>query len=931
MHGELVAIDLETTGLDPLTDAIIEVGAVRLRDGVVIEEYATLVNPERPIPATVTHITGIRSDDVATAPPIQTILPAVRAFIGNAPLIGHNVAFDVGFLQQQGIGQTNPRIDTYDLAAVLLPSAPRYNLNSLINQFGITLEHAHRALDDARAAGLLYWELWNRLLKLPFNTLHEINEAAADLSWDTRIVFTSAIDQRRSLGEAFSPNNHRITDIFGVPAPSTGGLHPTDNPTPLDEDQIEQLLTETIAAALPAYEQRPQQVEMLRAVTRAFNTGQHLLVEAGTGTGKSMAYLLPALRWAVQNNERVVISTNTINLQEQLLLSDLPRLRAALGIDFNGAVMKGRGNYLCPARLTAVRSRRPTNIDELRTLSKILVWLLESSSGDRGEINLRGAGEQVTWRRLSADDESCSLERCKTAMEGVCPFYKARRAAEEAHLLIVNHALLVADARSDNHVLPEYRYLIVDEAHHLEEAVTGGQSLRLDEPTLRRRLADLGSPNRGLLGSVLQVVRATAAEKDIARTEPFIETLHDAANFMQTHIGKLFQALQAFAIDTGDGRPLDPSTSIRVTTKLRGRTSFAQIQNAWQTLSEFFEVISDGMNQLTRWLERLKANDRAAYETLISSTAALARYLDEMRSILSSFATTPDPNLIYWLYIGRENDSLALHTAPLHIGGMINDLLWATKETVVLTSATLQTGDTFDYIRERLHTDDFETLTLGSPFDYHQSTLLYVPTDFPDPSERVKYQRAVEQGLIELAAALDGRMMALFTSYTQLRQTAQAITPRLALGNITVYDQSDGSSRQALLDGFRSTERAVLLATRSFWEGVDLPGEQLSALVIVRLPFTVPTDPVFAARSETYSNSFNDYALPDALLRFRQGFGRLIRTQTDRGVVVIFDSRVLTKNYGSSFIAALPDCTTQQGTLQALPEAARKWLESAKV
>jgi DNA polymerase-3 subunit epsilon/ATP-dependent DNA helicase DinG len=247
---------------------------------------------------------------------------------------------------------------------------------------------------------------------------------------------------------------------------------------------------------------------------------------------------------------------------------------------------------------------------------------------------------------------------------------------------------------------------------------------------------------------------------------------------------------------------------------------------------------------------------------------------------------------------------------------------------VVLTSATLRTQDSFDFIRERLYADSAQTLEYDSPFNYRDSTLVYTPNDIPGPTERQEYQQAVERGIIELAAGIDGRVLALFTSYSQLRQTSQAITPRLALGDITVYDQSDGTSRQALLDGFRSTPKAVLLGTKSFWEGIDIPGEALSALVIVRLPFTVPSDPVFAARSDTYTNAFSRYAVPEAILRFRQGFGRLIRSQTDRGVFAVFDSRILTKSYGAEFLEALPDCTMRVGPLASLPEIARDWLTS---
>jgi DNA polymerase-3 subunit epsilon/ATP-dependent DNA helicase DinG len=244
-----------------------------------------------------------------------------------------------------------------------------------------------------------------------------------------------------------------------------------------------------------------------------------------------------------------------------------------------------------------------------------------------------------------------------------------------------------------------------------------------------------------------------------------------------------------------------------------------------------------------------------------------------------------------------------------------------------MTSATLRTDSGFDFIRERLHAQNIDTLSLGSPFNYKKSTLIYLPDDMPEPNDRHHYQKALERGLVSLADALNGRVLVLFTSYAQLRQTAEAIRPLLALGNITVYDQSDGSSRQALLDGFKSTEKAVLLGTKSFWEGVDIPGDSLSALVITRLPFAVPTEPIFAARSETFTDPFKEYALPDAILRFRQGFGRLIRTQNDRGVVAIFDRRILSKSYGESFLNALPECTVERGALKNLPEKAKAWID----
>ena len=921
MRGELVAVDLETTGLDSTRDEIIEIGAVRIKDGVIIDEFSTLIDPGRSLPTLITSLTGLRDDDLLGAPKLPTVLPQLLAFVGNSPLLGHNVRFDAGFLHRQGILQNSLLVDTYELASVLLPRAPRYNLTSLTSMFDFDIGSAHRALYDAKATAYLYWLLWQKALELPYSTLSEITDAAQNLQWDAKPVFEAALREREP--EFGEPD----ATLFQPDETERKPLRPNETTAPLDPDAIREIVDEggRLAERLPGYEHRTQQVDMAQAIGDAFNHSQHLMIEAGTGTGKSIAYLVPSILWSLQNNERVVISTNTINLQEQLIDKDVPMLRDALDLPFTASVMKGRGNYLCPRRLQAVRRRRPTSVDELRTLAKILVWLLESKTGDKGEISLRGAEENSTWQRLSAEDEGCSLDRCRAVMGGTCPFYKARKAADSARVLVVNHALLISDSVMDNRVLPDYRYLIVDEAHHLEDATTDGLSFRLDASTLRRRLADLGGPRRGLLGSLLVSVNSAAPEKEIRRITAYVENISDATTTMEVYINRLFTAVRALLTDLKISRS-DYLTQTRITPQIRSRESFGNLQTAWNTLHPFFEVLGEAMHHLAVALTRLEPYEIPDYEELVSSTETASHFFEEVQLQLNNFTNTPSDNGIYWVSAGQDAEYLAIQSAPLHVGPMVEEYLWHAKESVVMTSATLQTNRSFDYIRERLNADAVETIEVGSPFNYHDSTLLYVPNDMPDPNDRYHYQAAVERGLIELTAALNGRVMGLFTSYTHLRQTAQAITPRLALGNIAVFDQSDGSSRQSLLDGFKTSEKAILLGTRSFWEGVDIPGDTLSALVIVRLPFSVPTDPVFAARAETYRDSFNEYTLPDAILRFRQGFGRLIRSRTDRGIVAIFDSRVLTKGYGSAFINSLPDCTVKYGSLSGLPSASLDWL-----
>ncbi|MCZ7545034.1 MAG: hypothetical protein M5R40_16600 [Anaerolineae bacterium] len=773
------------------------------------------------------------------------------------------------------------------------------------------------------------------MLALPLATLQEIAHAARGLAWTARPVFDAALEERAK--HAFTEPQQRETApdddlaaLFSAAPPGWEPLQPKDSRTPLDIDALADLIAPggALAGSFPGYEFRREQVDMLAAIADAFNNGYHLMVEAGTGIGKSIAYLLPSIFWAALNNERVVISTNTINLQDQLIYKDIPALGDILGFPFRATVLKGRANYLCPRRLAALRRRAPTSIEEMRVFAKILVWLLQGGSGDKGEISLRGGAEQGVWARLSAQDEGCTLERCATQMGGACPFYKARRAAESAHIVIVNHALLLSDVMVGNRVLPEYRYLVVDESHHLEEATTNGLSFHLDEAAIHRQLADLGSARTGLLGDVLARTRGAIPQQHHAKLADYVERITEASRAMQHHVGALFAAVYEFLTEHTRVRPSEYAVQVRITDEMRAHPAWGRVRHVWSVLAQFTEAIADAMQRLAGGLGDLDGYDIDAYDDLLSGSTAAARHLMEIHMQFQAIVDEAMPNTIYWVELAAGDARLSMHAAPLEVAPLIDHHLWQAKESVILTSATLRTGDSFEFVRARLgaREDEVAELALGSPFDYEESTLLYLIADIPEPNQGPRYQQMVEQGLVELCTATEGRTLVLFTSYAQLRKTSQAIGPALSAQGITVYDQSDGTSRQQLLEGFRETDKAVLLGTRSFWEGVDVAGEALSVLVIVRLPFTVPSDPIFAARSETYADPFAEYAMPEAILRFRQGFGRLIRRRDDRGVVAVFDRRVLSKSYGRAFVASLPSCMVMHGPMAHLPAAAQRWL-----
>ncbi|WP_322806050.1 helicase C-terminal domain-containing protein [Thermanaerothrix sp.] len=929
--ASLVALDLETTGTDPARDAIIEIGVVRFNGPRVEETWSTLVNPGRPIPPAITQLTGINDLMVRDAPPLHAVLPRLERFVGDAVVVGHNIGFDLGFLRRQGALTLVEAVDTYELAAILMPAASRYNLGSLGQLLGIPLPNSHRALDDARLTHAVYHRLYEKALTLPVDIVQELVRLSEALDWMGYWFFSEVLQQRAREGirASAAPNAGRgwfqSLDAEWLARP----LEPRDVPVALDIDEVAALLEPggVFSRYMPGFEHRSEQVAMLRAVAQALSEGYHLLVEAGTGTGKSFAYLIPAALWAWQNGRRVVISTNTITLQEQLIKKDIPDLVKALGLDLRATVMKGRINYLCPRRLEALRQRGPQSVDELRVLGKILVWLWEGGSGDRSEITLHGAAEREVWQRLSAEDEECKAETCLKRTGGACPFYRSRQAALTSHLVVVNHALLLADVVAGNRVIPEYEALIVDEAHHLEEATTNALSYRVTREDLARMLRELGGTSSGILGHVLTQLRNVLRPSDFAAANREIQHLTDLAFQVEQGLGQFFSALDVFLEYEREGQPLGMyGQQVRLLPGNRHQPTWEAAELAWQAVHERLIALITRGEQFVQALGEVLGLAPEELDDVLGSLNGVLRRLGEADHYITALVSQPDPDFVYWVETSGGANRIALQVAPVHIGSLMEKYLWNEKRSIVLTSATLTTQGNFDYLRNRLNAYTADELALDSPFDYQNSTLLYIVNDIPEPNGGGDYQRKVEQVLVQLAKATGGRMLVLFTSYAQLRRTSEAITARLLEADIQVYEQGEGVSSNLLLESFRESERAVLLGTRAFWEGVDIPGEALSVLVIVRLPFDVPSDPIVAARAETFEDPFNEYHLPEAILRFRQGFGRLIRTQTDRGVVVILDRRVLTKSYGKAFLESLPQCTLRVASMQELPAAAARWL-----
>lgn len=934
-----VALDLETTGLTPDRDAIIEIGAVKFRDGDELASWSTFVNPNRELPAKIQHITGIKPEELRGAPSLFSVARPLVDFVGDAPVIGHNIGFDMRFLNKHGLLVDHPTLDTFELASILMPEAPHYNLSALAEQVEVEQDRRHRALDDAQATRGLFRALMERAEKLDLRTIQELNRLAAGTDWSLREFFVE-VERNKARTAFVQPAGQAERRREGARRKQEEeALQPTAEVQLIDGESLSAMLSPggLFEQQFPGYEYRPQQIEMLQSVADSFNEGEHLLVEAGTGTGKSVAYLLPSIYFAVANNEHVVISTNTINLQDQLFTKDIPDLRAMLPIPFNAALLKGRSNYLCLRRLAAFRRSAKLSTDEVRVLAKILAWLPQTTTGDRGEMVLLNS-EYPVWAQVQAEAETCLAEQCPYRVQGECFLYRARHKAEAAHLIVVNHALLLSDIVTENRVLPEFNYLIIDEAHHLEEQATTHLGFSVGQAQLYRLLTDLSFSQGaqgfgGFLADVLGQLHESGVPADVrAQLADQVQWMHGQVESARRALHLLFADLAIFLDNFRQQGPEgfgNYDVHIRLTASLRSQPDWSGIEMRWDDFANPLRKIGKGLEQLHESLQNLESAHIEGYDELLQDVLGYRTRVQELDRQIESILANPTLDSIYWARIIAEQGSIELNRAPLHVAPLLEDRLFSRKATVILTSATLCSEGDFSYIRERLGLPDASELQVGSPFDFVSSTLLYLPTDMPEPGER-NYQRAVESSLVDLCRATQGRVLVLFTSYSQLLNSYRAINPFLEDEGIVVYAQGVDGSRRQLLENFKTTPRAVLLGTRSFWEGVDVVGEALSCLVIARLPFSVPSDPVFAARSETFDDPFGQFSVPDAILRFRQGFGRLIRSASDRGVVVILDKRLTSKSYGKRFLRSLPECTVRQDTLRNLPRLAARWIDGKK-
>jgi len=631
-----------------------------------------------------------------------------------------------------------------------------------------------------------------------------------------------------------------------------------------------------ISTAHPEYEHRPGQIQMAEAVARAFEQKRHLIVEAGTGTGKTLAYLVPAIAAACGSGARIVISTGTKNLQEQLMDKDIPFLQEILPAKFRAAVMKGRNNYACLHRIKRAETMPVLEgLDQIGHFDEVFRWVTKTDTGDRAELS--NLPENLPfWRHIDARSDTCLGQQCPDFEP--CFITRMRQRAIDADIVVVNHHLFFADLALRNGaygaVLPDYAAVILDEAHQIEDVASEYFGSQVSNYQLDDLLNDLG----GLK------IEDNETNRELTRISARVQRYADM-----------------FWISFREGRGLEgrfslapPGISPTVREGSEADETSALPGNA---LSDAYHALDNALNRLETTLDVLK--DAPA------DTESILRRMRQLRFDLNFIIKGADKKFVYWLE--RRGRGAFLRASPIDVSGLLQDKLFEKVPTVILTSATLSSAGNFNFIRERLGLDQAEEMIAESIFDFANQAVLYLPRSMPDPRSP-EWASAAAREVIKIVNATEGRAFVLSTSLSGMNDLFERVSPELDYPCFVQGSASKGS----LLNKFRNTPNAVLFATSSFWQGVDVRGEQLSCVIIDKLPFAVPSDPVVAARQryieDQGGSSFYEYSVPQAIISLKQGLGRLIRSTTDRGVLAVLDPRLRTKMYGQTFLQSLPPC-----------------------
>ncbi|MBN3555886.1 ATP-dependent DNA helicase DinG [Fictibacillus nanhaiensis] len=935
MTRRFVVIDFETTGNSAAKgDRIIQIGAVAVEAGQITDRFSTFIQPGVPIPPFIEQLTGINDEMVKDAPLFEEVAPKLLQMLEGAYFVAHNVMFDYSFLQGEldhaGYSRLSmPLIDTVEMSRLLLLGADGYQLGMLADYLGLEHLNPHQADSDAEVTAKLLIHLLEKLENLPLATLERLTPFLKKLQSSLESIVGDMIAEKSAfLADEETYDFYRKLALKKRPDFEQSS---DDDFTEIKDEEVHDQLQQH----MQHYEVRKSQQRMVELVDEALHTNQHLVIEAGTGVGKSLGYLIPGIRHAKEKDRPLVVSTHTVQLQQQLLERDVPLLKRIMPFDFTATLLKGRNHYLCLRKFEhTLMDHHDDNYDMNFTKAQLIVWLTETETGDVEELSMASGGK-LFWNTVKSDANSCLNHRCPWFSR--CYYHKQRRAAHESDLVITNHALLFTDLKSDNQLLPAYKEVVLDEAHHVEEVVSDHFGKETDYFSFVKLLDRLSQTDGD---GMMNTFREICDLLEVPKYEHHLANWDSLFSDVKNELDEIFKQIKTICLKKAKS---SRSTEL---TKLTLRYTKEDIEAAaWEPVLEMEARARQFMGDLVKPVKRvLKSFDQ--YEEhltvqqkgfLVDLEGILNDLQDEMTD-LHHLLSCPLSEEVYWMEAESKGPrhAVTLYAKPVEIDQILADKFFGKKSSVVLTSATMSVKNSFRYLSERLGLLDFGPISaqLPSPFQYEQQAKLMVPTDIPliNEVDQKTFVKKISSSLYEIAKVTKGRMLVLFTSYEMLRETHGAFKSLMDAEEFVLIAQGvDSGSRARLTKNFQRFDNSILFGTNSFWEGIDIPGDDLSCLVIIRLPFTPPDQPVMAAKSEKLKaeggNPFYDLSLPQAIIRFKQGFGRLVRSSRDKGAVFVFDRRMIETRYGKSFIQSLPKLPVSIKPIDELVAELDDWME----
>lgn len=908
---DFVALDIETTGFDFKENEIIEIGALRFVDGKIADRLSLFVKPLKPVSDFIKQLTHITDEDLASGIGCTEALKQLKEYVKNDVLVCHNSSFDIGFINTQlkmhHLSKlTNSIADTLTLSRIYLPFILNHKLITVSDELNIKLDNAHRAIYDAEATGYVLMEIFNFIDQyIPLQINNKLLEIANFADKDLSSLLETIVDyQKKNVlmnKKQMKLDFHNRNYIENKPAKKS-------------DYSIEDIFGENgvFSEEFDNYEIREGQIEMAHAVFNYFCNDESLLVEAGTGVGKSLAYIIPSLLFSNKTGDKIIISTNTKNLQEQLFYKDLPAVRNCIGIPFKATLLKGRSNYICERKWQEAINHYDVLFSEKEAIGfmNLIVWKFSTKTGDISEnssFDVRRDGN--IWKKVVADRHFCYGRRCPNFSK--CYLMDIRRKAEESNLVIINHHLLLADMQIENSALGPYDRLIIDEAHNLPQLAPSELGISLSYADFNNFFQQLFSIRSKFQSGTLPSLKAAATRSTFDNQKNFIDNIEEAIK----HIKDNKETFSDFFLKIG--QLVDDKGSYG---KLRIKNSeqYPFIYNQINKILEFFDLFSKNILKLKDQLSIVSSQVFIEYDIHLDNLDGILKRITEFHS---SFLHIYNPNFsdnAFWLESFRISDPKypngVINYAPLNINQIMFEKLYKQKSSMVFTSATLAIRGVFKYYSSRmgldlLDKDYLHELIVSSPFDYDKQSKVVIAGFLPDPKDKFFQLKALDIVKRSIKTAKTGTMI-LFTSYKDLNFFYEELSDFTKTNEIVLLAQDKGISRSAMLREFKENKNAVLLGTNSFWEGVDVPGDALELLILYKIPFMVPSDPIVEAYLDKLKvegkDSFMHYMLPNALLKYRQGFGRLIRSKSDRGIVLVLDNRIVTKKYGSYFVDTVP-------------------------